>query len=271
MSSIRIKEILSSENYLVSRIIINQNFTALASSINGIIKYLDPSNNGSINSGSILVKKYSNPTNTVLFTNEGSSLIKGNQTIEGNLITNGTYTAIGNQTFGGSLTLNGSSPGTHQFTVGIPIKLQRGTIETQLNNSTTEPYNIIDPNSLPSVPTDASRNIPIVSASDFLKHKYIRLDLSSITGIVTDCTTLILPPVASVTPGQVITFLVDTPAAANVPFNISNTNFSSEYTAPILLNDSLALNTPNVRKIYLTVYADSTGWRVLNAYSSVTY
>jgi len=278
MANITIKEILASENLFNLRVIVNQNFYNIASSVNNILKYLDTSATGSaINTGSILIKKYSNPTTTILFTNEGSGVVNGNQTIGGNLSVTGNSLFSGDSRFTAGILVDGTSPGNHIFDIKIPQKYEKGEVITQFDGSSTPIYNKIKPNTLSASPSSTKRNLfdtSSISSSDFLKHRVIRLDFSDYTGSApTDCTEIVLPSVSLVTKGQILTFLIDDyPASAPTTiFKISNDNLDPSITAPIILNSTILSNSANMKKIYVTFFADTNGWRVLSSHKDVSY
>ena len=275
MASITIKEILASENLFNLRVIVNQNFYNVAGAVNNILKYVDTSATGSaINTGSILIKKYSNPTTTILFTNEGSSVINGNQTLGGNLSVTGNSLFNGDARFTNGFLADGTSPGVHIFDVKIPQRYEMGEVITQFDGSTTPTFTIIDPNSLTPTPSSTKRNLfpPSLSSSDFLKYRVIRLDLSSYTGAAGDCTEFILPSVSNVVKGQIITILIDEQASVSGgTFKIASDTLDPSIASDIILNNSILSNDSRMKKIYVTLFADANGWRVLSSYSDVSY
>jgi hypothetical protein len=86
-----------------------------------------------------------------------------------------------------------------------------------------------------------------------------------------------LPAVSSanVTPGQVVTVVIDQPAATGTTgaqFGISSTNLATGYNDDILLSGITGAfvdsDSYELRKVAVTLYADTqvgNGWRVLSS------
>jgi hypothetical protein len=97
------------------------------------------------------------------------------------------------------------------------------------------------------------------------------VDLSTYNGTApNDCEGIILPTVASSTPGQILTVIIDGAAGALLAsgnFQISATNFAPgavNAVNGIRMSDVTPTNSNDVRKLAVTLFADVLGWRVLN-------
>jgi hypothetical protein len=281
MATITITEILGSDNLAGSRITINNNFKTLQNAVNTLEQRLNTSFSpgGSLDIGDIVVKKYTRPTSAVIFTVQASGLIQGDFSIVGATTTTGSVT-IGQQlNVAGNVVLsNSATPSAGTYTLSNALR----TIDT--NGYAHEQFYAGNSNSLvvnPNGLTNPSLISPIrfLDPTLFYNRRVIHLDLSTITaaGILagTDCQTITLPSVgsANVQNGQIVTFVIDLPAASvNTSgvdnFFIDTVNMDPAYTSAIPLIDPVLydLDQPDVIKTFLTLYASATGWKVLSAH-----
>ena len=282
MATITITEILGSDNLAGSRITINNNFKTLQNAVNTLEARLNTSFSpgGSLDIGDIVVKKYTRPTSTVIFTVQASGLIQGDFSIVGATNTTGSVT-IGQQlNVAGNVVLsNSATPSAGTYTLSNALR----TIDT--NGYAHEQFFAANSNSLV---VNTNTLLPLsaqtrpLDPTSFFNRRVIHLDLSGITGpgilALTDCQIITLPAVSSPTveTGQIVTFVIDLPAASvNATgvdnFFISNLNMDPAYTADIPLIDPTLydLDQPDVIKTFLTLYASATGWKVLSAHHGI--
>lgn len=283
MATITITEILGSDNLAGSRITLNNNFKTLQNAVNTLEQRLNTSFSpgGSLNVGDALVKKYTRPTSQIIWVVEASGQVQGDFSIVGATNTTGSVTVGQALTANGNVIFGNSTPpsaGTYTLDNALRIYEYNGYAHEQL--WTANSYSSVIPvMALPATPSQLIRNLP---ATDFWNRRVIHLDLSGITaaGIAagTDCEEIVLPNVtnANVENGQIVTFVIDLPAASvSAPvsdnFFISNVNLDPIYTSPIPLTDPIIadLASVDVRKTFLTLYASQTGWKVIAAHHTV--
>lgn len=280
---ITIREILGTDSIFGSRITINENFKKVANELNIVQSYLNTETQpgGAFNIGSVLIKKYTRPVNTQLFQCEGSGSVAGDFFIGGSFSSTGAFTQAGNALFNSGFQLTNSVVGNNQFQNNIPTIVTKGYVNKQfdITSALVAGALLIDPNLL-GFPTNTSitRQITTLSAADFLKVSVIRLNYSTFTNTgTTNCSNIILPAILNVTTGQIITVIIDNPMpnATYVPtptIKIDALNLDPSYTLGINLKGSIVLfNDPFLRKNSVTLYADTSGWRVLNSTGTVTY
>lgn len=269
MASISVSEILGSDNVSGSRITVNQNFKKVVNAINTIETYLDTSftPGGSLNVGSILVKKYTRAVTDQIFTCEATGLFTGNLNVGESIGVTKNFT-VGLGIVGhGSFTLDGTSSVSSTFSSYIPMIIDSSVSQLQYYLGASNNSPVINPQTL-SPANDIAREIS--ASSTFKKVSVIRLDWSTYTGAgSTNCNTIILPPTSSpnVSNGQVITLLVDSPAPAStsVNFKLSDTNLDSSYTGSNIYFNLIAGDADDVsiRRSAITLFADANGWRIL--------
>lgn len=275
MATITITEILGTDNIAGSRPTINDNFKKVAAAINTLETYLDTSfvPGAALNVGSALVKKYTRPITDQIFTCEATGLFGGNLNVGQDLGITRDFTVGRNQTVHGNLTLDGTVGINSIFTSTIPVSVDASLINQQFYNGTGGGVNglNIDTQAL-TAPTTTSTTRNITTTTSFPKVSVIRLSWLNFTNTGTNnCTTVQLPAVsdANVKKGQIITLLVDAvPVAstAGIDFELSTTNLDSSYTDVKFNTDPTVLNNdPRIRQAAITLYADSTGWRILNS------
>ena len=273
MATITITEILGTDNIAGSRPTINDNFKKVAAAINTLETYLDTSfvPGAALNVGSALVKKYTRPITDQIFTCEATGLFGGNLNVGQDLGVSKNFTVGIHQTVHGNLTLDGTYGVNSIFTSSIPFSQDSALISPQLNAGLTTNSLVIDTQAL-TAPTTTSATRIITTTTSFPKVSVIRLSWANFTGAGSNnCTAVDLPAVSdgNVKAGQIITLLVDAPAptgTTGVDLELSVTNLDSAYTSVKFNNDpSVAADDTRIRQAAITLYADNTGWRILNS------
>lgn len=284
MATVTITEILGSDNIAGSRITINQNFANLATGINNLETRLDTSFSpgGSLNVGNALIKKYTKLVTSQIFTCEATGLFQGNLNVSENLSVTKAFVLGQGLTVAGNVTFNDGYSGTGRFSSALPFDLNAAFSSPQLDGQSGSNVYLLDPQTLPQTP---SADVRVITAdTNFPKISVIRLNYSTFVPGATaaSCTTIQLPPVTSayVTAGQVLTVIIDQPAATGTTgaqFAISSTTLAGGYNDNILLGGTASLidsDSYELRKVAVTLYADTqvgSGWRVLNTTPYVTY
>lgn len=273
MATITITEILGSDNIAGSRPTINDNFKKVAAAINTLETYLDTSfvPGGALNVGSALVKKYTRPITDQIFTCEATGLFNGNLNVGQDLGITRDFTVGRNQTVHGNITFDGTVGVNSIFTSSIPFSQDSSMISPQLNAGLSTNSLIIDTQALTS-PTSTSTTRIITTTNTFQKVSVIRLSWLNYTGTGSNnCNAIDLPAVsdANVKAGQIITLLVDAPAPSGttgVDLELSVTNLDTAYSSVKFNSDpSVAADDARIRQAAITLYADNTGWRILNS------
>lgn len=282
MATITITEILGSDNLAGSRITLNNNFKTITNAVNTLEQRLNTSYvpGGSLNVGDALIKKYTRPTTQIIFVVEASGQIQGDLYVVGATQTTGSVGIASALTVSGNVIFNNSAsptPGTYTLNNALRIYEHNGYAHEQFYAANT--YSpVVIPNSLTASPSNVLRDL---DATTFWNRRVIHIDLSTYTGIATDCLSLRLPSVANpnVEWGQIVTFSIDVPATSvSAPltdiFTIDNTNLDPIYTLPIPFNfDGTTvtpeLNTVDIQKSSITFYAAQTGWKVISAHHYV--
>ena len=108
--AITLQTILATNSFSASRTIINNNFTAVKTSIDSLEGYLN-SSTGALVSTSSYVERGSNPTSTTLFTCEASGVFGGNLSISGTsgISTTSLSSSTGITVTGGDVMLSNAS------------------------------------------------------------------------------------------------------------------------------------------------------------------
>ena len=273
MATITITEMLGTDNIAGSRPTINDNFKKVAAAINTLETYLDTSfvPGAALNVGSALIKKYTRPVTDQIFTCEATGLFGGNLNVGQDLGITRDFTVGRHQTIHGNVTLDGTNGITSIFTSSIPFSQDSAIISPQLNAGLTTNSLVIDTQALTS-PTSTSTTRLITTTTSFPKVSVIRLSWANFTGAGSNnCTAIDLPPVSdgNVKAGQIITLLVDAPAPLGttaVNLELSVTNLDAAYSSVKFNNDPVvAADDARIRQAAITLYADSTGWRILNS------
>jgi hypothetical protein len=279
MATVTITEILGSDNIAGSRITINSNFSNLATAINNIEARLDTSFSpgGSLNVGNALVKRYTNPVTAQIFTVEASALIQGNLNVSKTLSITEALNVGTDLTVSGNVTFDDAATGGGAFACELPFDLDAAQSSPQLDGQSGSNAYLLNPQTLSQSPSATVREI--AAGTNFPKIGVIRLNYSTYAPGVTatSCTTVQLPAVSSanVTPGQVVTVVIDQPAATGTTgaqFGISSTNLATGYNDDILLSGITGAfvdsDSYELRKVAVTLYADTqvgNGWRVLSS------
>lgn len=267
MATITLTEILGGDNIAGSRITINDNFKRVANSINTLESRLDTSftPGGSLNVGNALILKYTNPTSAQIFTCEATGLFQGGLNVLLNLGV--TQSAdIGLDFFAHRyVTFDGSAAGGGSFTSSVRSTFNNELVNGQLNISTV---------SAPTVdPQTLSGSGSVRDITSVIGHSVLRIDTSTYTGVApTDCDTVRLPQVGlgGCTPGQILTVLIDGNLTGAGTFmgaglQIDATTLAPSYTSNIRIGaGSNTTNLASAKKLAVTLFADSAGWRVLS-------
>jgi hypothetical protein len=274
MATITITEILGTDNIAGSRTTINDNFKKVAGAINAVETYLDTSfvPGAALNVGSALVKKYTRAITDQIFTCEATGLFGGNLNVGQDLGITRDFTVGRHQTIHGNLTLDGTVGVSSIFTSSIPFQQDSSIISPQLNaNNTGSNRLLINTQALTS-PTTTSPTRNITTTTSFPKVSVIRLSWAAYTGTGSNnCTAVSLPSVsdANVKAGQIITILVDAAAplgTTGIDLELDTTNLDSAYTS-VMFNSNTTFEADDaaIRQAAITLYADSTGWRILSS------
>ena len=262
MAVITITEILGGDNIAGSRVTINDNFKRLANAINTIETRLDTSFNpgGSLNVGNALIRRYTNPTSAQIFDCEATGLFQGNLSVLLDFGVTQSITAGLDLTVGRNVVFDGSAIGGGSFLSQVRSTFENEIVNQQLFTGTT-PAPVLNPQSLPQVPSATTRAISSVA-----NHSVLRVDLSTYdsTVLANSCDTIALP---AGTNGQILTVIIDTISPnAMANFQIDTTsNFDPAYAATnIIIGNISTPDTPSVKKLAVTLFYSTTGWRVLS-------
>ena len=278
MATITITEILGSDNLAGSRITINNNFKTVQNAVNTLEQRLNTSFSpgGSLNVGDALIKKYTRPTAQIIWVVEASGQVQGDFYVVGATNITGSVGISTDLTVGKNVVFSNVTPGTFTLQNALRTIATNGYANEQYYAANTN-STVITPNTL----SPAAAPVRNLAGTLFWNRRVIHIDLSAYTGVGTDCNTIVLPAVSSaaVEDGQIVTFVFDVEATSvSAPltdiFYIDNTNMDPVYTTPIALNGDVAgnfteLDDVNLKKIEITLYAASTGWKVLSAHHIV--
>lgn len=271
MAVISITEILGGDNISGSRITINDNFKRLTNAINTIETRLDTSFNpgGSLNVGNALIRKYTNPTSSQIFTCEATGLFQGNLNVSLDLGVTQSITSGLDVTVGRNFVLSGAATGGGSFTSQVKTSFEKDISNLQLWDGIAAAPTL-NPQSLTPAGS-AVRQITSV-----IGHSVLRLDLSAYDAATSDnCNTIILPSVAgfgtTVQYGQILTVIIDAPAGAPsgmLDFQIDASTLAT--STNIIMGNTTPVTSLDIRKLAITLFADHTGWRVLNTAQPAT-
>ena len=285
MATVSITEILGSDNIAGSRVTINSNFSNLATAINTIQTNVDTSftPGGKLTVGSSLIKKYTNPVTSQIFTCEASGLFSGNLTVSKVLSVTESSNVGTDLTVAGNVTFNNTATGTGSFACSLPISLNSAFINPSLAGTTGPGVLFLNPQVLPQNPSATVRGI----TGSLSGVSVIRLNFGSYTAgaAASSCHTVNLPAASSY-PGQVLSVIIDTPSSyTGAVFGIGTATLAAGYTSQGILFCGLTgvngftgspfvdSNSLAIRKSAVTLYADTSigGWRVLSATPYVAY
>ena len=284
MATVTITEILGSDNIAGSRITINTNFSNLATAINTMQTYLDTSftPGASLNVGNALIKKYTNPVTAQIFTCEATGLFQGNLNVSKTLSITEALNVGTDMTVSGNVVFDDAATGGGTMVSELPFDLDAAFSSPQLDGQSGSNAYLLNPQTLSQSPSATVREI--TAGASFPKIGVIRLNYSTYAPgtTATSCTTIQMPAVtsANVTPGQVVTVIIDQPAATGTTgaqFGISSTNLATGYNDDIYLGgtaQNIDSDSYELRKLAVTLYADTqvgNGWRVLSATPYVEY
>jgi len=269
MAVISITEILGGDNISGSRITINENFKRLTNAINTIETRLDTSFNpgGSLNVGNALIRKYTNPTSSQIFTCEATGLFQGNLNVSLDLGVTQSITSGLDVTVGRNLVLSGAATGGGTFTSQVKSSFDKDFSMLQLFDGQTGAPTV-NPQSL--TPAGAS----VRAITSVIGHSVLRLDLSTYDSTTSDnCNTIILPNVSgagnTLQYGQILTVLIDVPSTnAMTDFQIDASTLAT--SSNIIMGNITSMTSADIRKLAITLFADHNGWRVLHLAQSTT-
>jgi hypothetical protein len=269
MAVISITELLGGDNIAGSRITINENFKKLTNAINTIETRLDTSFNpgGSLNVGNALIRRYTNPTSSQIFTCEATGLFQGNLNVSLDLGVTRSITTGLDATIGRNFLLSGAATGGGSFTSQVKSSFEREISNLQLWDGITAAP-VVNPQAL--TPAGGTvRAIPSV-----IGHSVLRLDLSTYDSTTADnCDTIILPNISgagtTLQYGQTLTVIIDTPSTnAMTNFQIDASTLAT--SSNIIMGNITSMTSADIRKLAITLFADHNGWRVLHLAQSTT-
>lgn len=264
MAVITITEILGGDNIAGSRVTINDNFKRAANAINTIETRLDTSFNpgGSLNVGNALVMRYTNPTSAQIFTCEATGLFQGNLNVLLDLGVSQSADIGLDLAVHRNVTFDGAAiGGPYVFNSSVRTIFGNEVVNQQAFAGTTGAP-ILDPQALPG---GTNRILSTV-----IGYSVLRIDATTYTSVAPfDCDTITLPTVGiGATPGQIITVIIDgnsSITAITGGFRLDPTPFAPGYTNPIAIGaGAIPTNTTGIRKLAVTLFADSVGWRILS-------
>jgi|GEM_PF-6831230 len=265
MATITLTEILGGDNISGSRITINDNFKRVANAINTLESRLDTSftPGGSLNVGNALILKYTNPATAQIFTCEATGLFQGGLNVLLDLGVTQSADIGQNLSAHKNVTFDGTAVGGGIFTNDILTKHSNEFINTQLGlPSATAP--LLNPQALAGA--GSVRNITSLSG-----HSVLRIDLTTYLVNPTDnCDTVVLPAVGSLANGteygKIITVVLNAPGVNPMPagFQIDSSTLDPGYLNNIIMMGASGTTSATATKVTVTLFADFSGWRVLN-------
>jgi hypothetical protein len=213
--AITLQTILATNSFSASRVIINNNFTAVKSSIDALEGYLS-SSTGALNATSAYIERGSNPISTVLMTCEASGAFLGNLSVSGTSgLTSTSITATSGMTVtGGDVILSDSS---RKLDISGKLVLDGEIVHKDFGNSFLDAANeaSYDPSNVSTI--TVSHKQAILSVSGI--HS-ILLDFSTYDGTSNLVKSFSLP-VGSTT-GQTLEIVVKTETVSGVYMEKTN-------------------------------------------------
>lgn len=202
--AITLQTILATNSFSSSRVIINNNFTAVKTALDALDGYLS-SSNGELNVTSAYVERGSNPLTTVLLTCEASGVFGGNLTVNGStgLTTTSLTATTGVTVSGGDVVLSNAS---NKLRVDGKLEMDGEIVQKDYGNSFIE---AADPASYD--PLNVSGSQAILSVTGV--HS-ILLDFTTYNGTSKNIISVELP--TGSTTGQTLEMVVKTGAIAGV-------------------------------------------------------
>lgn len=220
--AITLQTILATNSFSASRTIINNNFTAIKTSIDALDSYLS-SSTGALNVTSAYVERGSNPISTTLLTCEASGVFGGNLSVNGTSgLTSTSITAsTGVTVTGGDVMLTNAS---NKLDISGKLVLDGEIVHKDFGNSFIE---AADPASFATVSgTQATLAVSGVHS--------ILLDFTTYNGTTKDVISAELP--VGNTTGQTLEIIVKTGAVTGV--FIDNVNIANLTTETIQFSNS---------------------------------
>lgn len=220
--AITLQTILATNSFSASRTIINNNFTAVKTSIDSLDSYLS-SSTGALNVTSAYVERGSNPISTTLLTCEASGVFGGNLSINGTTgLTSTSITAsTGVTVTGGDVMLTNAS---NKLDISGKLVLDGEIVHKDFGNSFIE---AADPASYATV-SGTQATLAVTGIHSIL------LDFTTWNGTTKDVISVELP--VGNTTGQTLEIIVKTGAIANV--FIDNINMTQLTTETIQFSNS---------------------------------
>ena len=220
--AITLQTILATNSFSASRTIINNNFTAVKTSIDSLDSYLS-SSTGALNVTSAYVERGSNPIATTLLTCEASGVFGGNLSINGTTgLTSTSITAsTGVTVTGGDVMLTNAS---NKLDISGKLVLDGEIVHKDFGNSFIE---AADPASYATV-SGTQATLAVTGIHSIL------LDFTTHNGTTKDVISVELP--VGNTTGQTLEIIVKTGAIANV--FIDNINMTQLTTETIQFSNS---------------------------------
>lgn len=213
--AITLQTILATNSFSASRTIINNNFTAVKTSIDSLESYLN-SSTGALVSTSSYVERGSNPTSTTLFTCEASGVFGGNLSISGTsgVSTTSLSSSTGITVTGGDVMLSNAS---NKLDISGKLVLDGEIVCKDFGNSFIE---AADPASFATV-SGTQATLAVTGVHSIL------LDFTTYNGTTKDVISFELP--SGNTTGQTLEIIVKTAAIAGVFMdNVNIANLTTE-------------------------------------------
>lgn len=220
--AITLQTILATNSFSASRTIINNNFTAIKTSIDALDSYLS-SSTGALNVTSAYVERGSNPISTTLLTCEASGVFGGNLSVNGTSgLTSTSITAsTGVTVTGGDVMLTNAS---NKLDISGKLVLDGEIVHKDFGNSFIE---AADPASFATV-SGTQATLAVTGVHSIL------LDFTTYNGTTKDVVSVELP--VGNTTGQTLEIIVKTGAIAGV--FIDNVNIANLTTETIQFSNS---------------------------------
>lgn len=220
--AITLQTILATNSFSASRTIINNNFTAIKTSIDALDSYLS-SSTGALNVTSAYVERGSNPISTTLLTCEASGVFGGNLSVNGTSgLTSTSITAsTGVTVTGGDVMLTNAS---NKLDITGKLVLDGEIVHKDFGNSFIE---AADPASFATV-SGTQATLAVTGVHSIL------LDFTTYNGTTKDVVSAELP--VGNTTGQTLEIIVKTGAVTGV--FIDNVNIANLTTETIQFSNS---------------------------------
>jgi hypothetical protein len=220
--AITLQTILATNSFSASRTIINNNFTAVKTSIDALEGYLN-SSTGAITSTSEYIERGSNPTSTTLFTCEASGVFGGNLSISGTsgLSSTSISASTGITVTGGDVLLSNAS---NKLDISGKLVLDGEIVCKDFGNSFIE---AADPASFSTV-SGTQATLAVVGVHSIL------LDFTTYNGTTKDVVSFELP--VGNTTGQTLEIIVKTGVVSNV--FMDNVNIANLTTQTVHFSNS---------------------------------